>query len=229
MAISVATLDSGVDLTITTTPKVTNPFTAAANRVILVTVALINGTTGRTATVTGTGLSFTKAEEFLWDSNSDSLSIHWALSGGSGFSGTLTITQNNSIQQMHWGVFEISGANTTTPIPQTAGQGIGVNSTYAANTLGSPVSSDSRSFIQAGHHTFEDTLMGSGVTELIDVAGNSPATGWAVGWSNTAWQAALTMTGTSGTFGAQAWEIAAAPVSVPAPPPRRPGNTLLAR
>lgn len=213
MAISTVVLEHSVDVTITTVAKTTGSLIVGADRLVLVFVCLVNGAATRTATVTGTGLSFTKVggAEVLYDTNSNTLGIHWAVTGGGGFSNTLTITQNNSIQQMHWTVLEITGADNTTPVPQSVNNDPGaINSTYAPGTLGSPVNTDSRSFIHVGHNTFEGTTPGAGVTELADDPGNSPAQGYAVGWSNASWLAAPTMSGSAIAYGAQAIEVAAA-------------------
>jgi hypothetical protein len=204
---TVTTLDSGNDPAITTSPKTTGSVTVAAGAKCLVAVALINGSTGRTATVTRTtgGASFTKLNEGQWDTLSDSLSWH-VLDGP--FTDTLVITQNNSIQQMHWAVMEVTDFDTTTPFPQFSGVQIGTGTTFSA-PLSSPVNSDSRSIIVTGHHVFQGTSPGSGMTELADSPANSPATSFNVSWSNAAWEGSPSVTGATGAaWGASSLEIA---------------------
>jgi hypothetical protein len=209
VAITISVLAASTNTTITTTPQ-TVAITAGANKLLLAFACLVNGTTGRTCLVTGSGLTFTK-NEGLYDTNSNSLSIHKCVTGGGGFSGNLTFTQNNSIQQMHWCVVEVSGYDTTTPVPQVTAIDVRVNSDFPAS-LGSPVdATNSRSFIVAAHNTFQNSDGTSNVTILADLDENSPAQSFTVGWSDTAWEGTPNISyGTSSAGAAMACEVAPA-------------------
>lgn len=212
MAIGITVKENAADATITTTPKTTGSVTIAANQWVFVAVTLVNGTTGRTSTVTGSGLTFTKVDEGLYDSNSNSLSWHYARAGGSGFTGTLTITQNNSIQQMHWTTLEVTGLDPTTPVPQSSGINVFVNSNLTATLPNSPANATtSRSIIVASHNVQQALTAGANTTLLAEEAANSPPQSHGVGWSNTAWAATLTLVGgTSSAGAALALELKAA-------------------
>lgn len=232
MAIGV-TLKAGTgdvtNLTIYTTASVT----LAANTLMLVFVCLNNGTTGRTATCTATGLTFSRDDSWLWGPTNNSMSTHTAQVGAGGFTGTVTITGSGSCQQAIWAVLEVTGAHATTPVVQVSGQQIGTGTNFSAPLpSGTPASVDSRTFCAAAHAVFEGTTPGANITELSDSALNSPATSFAAGWRSDAFQQTPAMScATSGVWGMIAVEIAVAPAggATAAPAPRPQMSTLLAR
>lgn len=203
MAITQTTLDSGVNIT-TTGAYTTNSVTAADSRWIAVAVSLIANT--RTATVTGTGLTFAKVSEGTWASST--LSWHVAQVPASGFTGQLTITPSSTIQQGHWSVHQLDGVDLLSPVAQVPAIATGSSTTMTA-ALGDPRDpAGSRSFIVVGHAVFQGCSASAGTVELADQPGNSPAAAFAVGWSDTTWEPNLTFTvASTGLWGALAIEF----------------------
>lgn len=127
-----------------------------------------------------------------------------------------------------WIVLEITGQRQTNPLPQDVSNGGSLAAgTSNSLTLASAVNAASRSFGAFAHTANEGTTPGSGFTELGDVSGNSPNFGLQVEWHDTAFQTTVDASwATSTDRGGLAWEIAAAPESIP---PRRiwtPGRTV---
>jgi hypothetical protein len=175
----------------------------------------------RTSTVTGLGLTWTKLFDSSWSGSN--LSVHIAQCGDSPGSGAITDTLSGGALQGHWAILQVTGHHPLTPIGQTSFTVV-TSGTTSSTAMKQPVNFDSRVICAGTSDTFGGSTAGSGITELSDDPGNSPAASFATGWSATSFESApsMTHTGTPAFLAMGAIEIvdaAAAPRggSLPSP------------
>jgi hypothetical protein len=99
----------------------TNSFTLAANTTYLVFASSNSGASGDSATVTTSGFTSAPTVTSIGNSTYDNAALEWGgyLAGGSG-TGTLTVTFAKTIKQAYFGVIAVTGADTTSPVTQSA-------------------------------------------------------------------------------------------------------------
>jgi hypothetical protein len=208
------------NLTVYTTASVT----LAPNTLLLVFNANVrtSGSGGFDATVTLTtsGAQLRRVESFDCVTRSR-LEAHVLQLGSDGLADTLTITCVSGVGQCHWSVIEVTGHDVARPVVQST-NGTGTAATTFSATFGTtPASPDSRVFAAHAGSVFQNSAPGSGMTELNEDNGNSPAQSFSSGWSATAFEPAPSFTVVSAAdFGVVAVEIAAArpPMGLPTLP-----------
>lgn len=214
MAIAATVLDSGIDTT-DASSFVTASISPAANSLLLVFAASSDSTLAPTITASGLSLSWTSQKDQPFGSSTTDvrrLAAFSAQCGPTPGSGQITFSMSALSTHVAWMVIEITGHDTTTPIPQVvSGKD---DSTAAVNlplTLAAPASTDSRAFSWWGSRQAGTGEPATGWTEIYDMTCGSPSMTHEGQWKLDAFDTAANVTFPAQRIGGIALEVAAAP------------------
>jgi hypothetical protein len=213
MAITITALTSSydnVDRTVYTTASIS----PTASRWLVVD-SFARGPDPVPSDATVAGLSLTWTQEGSGDAGSIlRINRHYAWTGASPGSGTITLTYSVSALGAGWVIYEVNGANASDPFVQTiANVTSNPPATSVSVTLAAFGNAANRPLISAFHNATEastEDSTPSAYTELADVSGGSPNAGFAVAWNsaNTDTTPSYSWTTSSSLYAAIASEIA---------------------
>src|SRR5574338_656638 len=217
MAISVTSLTSGQS-TSNTTSYATASISPTAGRVVFVIVPGTGGASGTNWTVSGLSGTWNRfGGSFHSGANSKKYDGFWCTDFSG--SGPLTLGNTASMTACLWSVFEVDGADTTTPVVTSnvvTGDSGTTNVASLSLTLAAAASSDNRSFGAFGDddNTLADHVAGTNFTSIHTMGIGTPTQGGITEWRSDAFTTTVSASNSVGTnsflFWGMAWEVAAA-------------------
>lgn len=192
------------------------------------TLLLVFATTSATGSLTspaialsGLSLSWTKHADTLYGDIIRRVACWTAVVGSSPGSGALTFTTSaagggsSTSSDCGWVVYEITGANHTTPVPQAVTGGPASDATSASITLAAASNPNNRPFAFFCHRIDQGKTPRANWTEDADFNGTGPFAGWQAQSRHDAFETTASATwASSARWGGIAVEIAAAPVAI---------------
>lgn len=217
MAISVTSLTSGSS-TSNVTSYATASITPTAGRVVFVAVSgtgLIAGTHWTVTGLSGTWNRF--ADHFYSNANSKHIDVFWCTDFTG--SGTLTLGNTDSATGCLWSVFEVDGADTTTPVVTSnvvSGNSGATNVASLSLTLSAASNSNNRPFavFTDDDNTAADHVARTNWTAIHTNGVITPAQGHLTEWRSDTFETTASMSNSVGTatflMAGIAWEVKAA-------------------
>lgn len=213
MAIAATVLDSGISTT-DGTSFATASISPAANSLLLVFGASSGSTLAPTITASGLSLSWTTQKDQPFGSSTTDvrrLAAFTAQCGGAPGSGAITLSMDATSTHAAWLVIEITGHDTSAPIPQAvSGKDDSTSATSLPLTLAAPVDANSRAFSWWGSRSGAAGSPQTNWTELYDMVTSSPSMSHEGQWRSDAFDTAADVTFPAQRIGGIALEVAVA-------------------